>query len=56
MDTDLVRALRTRGVDVLTASEAGMIERLIGTKSEEEMRNQVEFLSAWGQVDSSKWA
>ncbi len=27
MDKDLVRALRARGVDVLTASEASMIER-----------------------------
>jgi hypothetical protein len=27
MDSDLVRALRIRGVDVLTALEAGMIER-----------------------------
>lgn len=27
MDSDLVRALRARGIDVLTASEAGMIGR-----------------------------
>ncbi len=107
MDKDLVRALRARGIDVLTALEAGMIERddsehldyataqgrvlysfnvgdfyrlhiaylaegkshaglilarqqrysvgeqmrrllkLIATKSAEEMRNQIEFLSAW---------
>lgn len=108
MDEDLVRALRVRGIDVLTALEAEMIEhldeehlefatrerrvlysfnvkdfyrlhqehlaqgephagiilarqqrysvgeqmrrllKLIATKSEEEMRNQVGFLSAWG--------
>lgn len=107
MDRDLVRALRARGVDVITALEAGMIERqdeehlvyatvqgrvlysfnvgdlyrihtdflglgrshagiilarqqrysvgeqmrrllkLIAIKSAEDMRNQVEFLSAW---------
>jgi len=27
MDNDLIRALRARGVDLLTAQEAGMIER-----------------------------
>jgi uncharacterized protein with PIN domain len=108
MRSALVRALRARGVDVLTALEAGMIERsdeehleyaagegrvlysfnvrdfyrlhqeylakgkshagiilarqqrystgeqmrrllkLIATKSAENMKNQVEFLSAWG--------
>ena len=108
MDGDLVRALKARGVDVLSALEAGMIERsdpdhleyaatqgrilysfnvgdfhhlhsswltqgkfhcglilskqqqysvgeqmrrllkLIATRSPEEMRNHVEFLSAWG--------
>jgi len=107
-DTALVRALRSRGVDVLTAAEAGMSHRLdeeqlewsnqqkrvlytcnardfyrlhtqiltegrshagivvlpqqrysvgeqmrrllklIASKSAEQMRNQVEFLSAWG--------
>jgi len=107
MDRDLVEGLRARGVDVLTALEAGMIERsdeehldfatregrilysfnikdfyrlhqeylargkshsgiilarqqryslgeqmrrllkLIATRSEEEMRNRVEFLSTW---------
>jgi len=108
MDKDLVRALRSRGVDVISALDAGMIERkdeehlryataqgrvlytfnvgdfcrlhvaflaqgkshagiilagqqrytagdqmrrllrLIATKSPEEMRNQVEFVSTWG--------
>ena len=108
VDKDLIQALRARGVDVITALEAGMIERqdeeqleyaavqkrvlysfnvrdfyrlhtdflargrshagiilaqqqrysvgeqmrrllrLIATKSAEGMRNQVEFLSAWG--------
>jgi hypothetical protein len=111
MDRDLVRALRARGVDVLTAHETGFIERpdedhlewatsqgrvlysfnvghfyrlhgdylregrshagmvlaqqqtysvgeqmrrllkLIATRSAEEVRNQVEFLSAWGGSD-----
>ena len=27
MDTDLVRGLRSRGIDVLTATDAGMIRR-----------------------------
>jgi hypothetical protein len=108
MDGDLVRALKARGVDVLSALEAGMVERsdshhleyasaqgrilysfnvgdfhrlhtswltegrfhsglvlskqqqysvgeqmrrllkLIATRSPEEMRNHVEYLSAWG--------
>lgn len=108
-DTALVRALRSRGIDVMTATEAGMLHRddeeqlawatqqgrvlytcnaqdfyllhrllltrggfhagiiilpqqrysvgeqmrrslkLVATKSAEEMQNQVEFLSAWGQ-------
>ena len=107
MDKDLVQAIRARGVDVITALDAGMIERtdeehmdyatvqgrvlysfnagdfhrlhtaflaqgkshpgiilaqqqrysvgeqarrllrLIAAKSEEEMKNQVEYLSAW---------
>ena len=55
----LVRALRARGVDVVTAREIGMIEkqysvgeqarrllRLISENSTESMRNRVEFLSA----------
>ena len=108
-DTALVRALRSRGIEVMTATEAGMVHRddeeqlawatqqgrvlytcnardfylllrlfltrgeshagiiilpqqrysvgeqmrrllkLVATKSAEEMRDQVEFLSAWGQ-------
>jgi hypothetical protein len=74
-DRNLVQALRARGVDVLTAQEAGMIERtdkehagmllarqqhysvgeqmrrvlkVMALKSAADMRNCVEFLSAWG--------
>ena len=59
----LARELRFRGADVVTAIETGMILsrqglsvgeqmrrllRLINQLASEEMRNRVEFLSAWG--------
>ncbi len=54
-DRNLVQALRARGVDVVTAQEVGMIERsdeehlqYMALRSSADMRNCVEFLSAWG--------
>ena len=71
MDKDLVRALRARGVDVLTAldflrqgrSHTGMVLarqqqhsvgeqmrrllKLMAVLSADEIKNRVEFLSAW---------
>jgi len=43
MREGLVRALRSRGVDVLTAREA----QLIAARSAEDMVGSAEFLGAW---------
>jgi hypothetical protein len=50
----LIEALRSRGMDALTSTEAGTRghsdeEQLEFAKSAEEMHNQVELLSAWGE-------
>lgn len=57
MRRSLVRALRARGIDVITALDAGMIGRtvaeqtrhllrLVASKSAADMKNRVEFLRA----------
>jgi hypothetical protein len=48
MDQDLVRALRVRGMDVITIGEQMQrILRISAERTSAAMRNRIEFLSAW---------
>jgi len=49
MDKHLVRALQARGVEVVysVGEQMRRILKLIAAVSEQEMKNRVEFLSAW---------